>query len=423
MSRGQVRTLRPDGTRQRWLGSIGGVSGLKYSYTIPGGCEQMTCYLAMDDRARTDATDPGRLVQVIRGGSIVWDGTLIEPQQGGGWQIEAAGSGTWGARYDATYTGAWATAAPDTVIGDAVSRGLGWLPSAIGHPSGMFLGQPPDSGGIMIDAMLNQLTSTGGLTWWARRSAAGNLLQCFTIPTAPTRLLVVSEPVPRTLGGDFNAVSVRYCSVPDLGQGYPAAFSNVWAVDQPSIDKHGRTEAFLDLSNAGAMLSSDAQNVGLAVLKRYQRASFAGPFVAAPGQLRTVGGQPVDLGCFFQGNDGPMVCKLLLTDQAYGGEVIPGPVTFLVGRYEYDDDADMAAITPFQTPDEDFGGLLSAGQAGAHGRRVSVSRGQGRLIWWFGKYAKSWSDIHLRHQIGYKPPQHKHRMRPPHHVNRHRHWN
>ena len=419
MSRGQVRTLRPDGTRPRWLGSMGNVAGLRYSYTIPGGCEQMSCFLAMDDRSRSDALDPGRLIQVIKGGSVVWDGTLTDPQPGGGWAITAAGSGTWGSRYVAQYSGAWATDAPDTVIGNAISRGLGWLPSGIGHPAGLFYGQVPDSGSVMIDDMLNQLTAQAAMTWWVKRTPNGNQPQVFAIPAAPTRLLITTEPAPRTLGGDLNAIEIRYCSAPDLGQGYPAVYSTVFAVDQPSIDKHGRSEAYMDLSSAGAMLSTDAQAVGNAVLQRYQRASFLGPFTAMPGQLRTVGGQAADLGCFFQGNEGPMVCKLMLMDQAYGGEVIPGPVTFLVGRYEYDEDTDTAQITPFQTHAEDFAGLLASRAAGAHGRRFSFSKGGGEAIWWFGKYAKSWGDIHKRHQQGYHPPHH---MRPPHHVRRHKHW-
>jgi hypothetical protein len=388
VSRSTVRTLRPDGSGGRYLGSLGPVSALTYSYTIPGGCETMACTLGLDTRSRTDALDPGRLVHVIRGGSVVWDGMLAEPQQASGaWSIMANGSGTFGSRFTADYNPAftgggevgWGAAAPDAVIASAISRspgpGLNWLPSAVGTTAGLYFGQAPDPGAIMIDAMLTQMTAPGGLTWWIRRTPAGNLLQLFPQDdTVPTCLLVATDPAPRTLGGDVNAIQVRYCSAPDIGASSPARYSTVWALDSASIAKHGRTEAYEDLSSNGAMLATDAQNVGLSILRRYKRASYAGPFTARQGQLLTMGGQPRDLGCFWQGNEGPMVCKLLLTDNGWGGEVLPGSPLFLAGRYEYDDDAGTAAITPFQTMSEDFGGMLTAAASSARGRRFHINR-------------------------------------------------
>jgi hypothetical protein len=306
----------------------------------------------------------------------------------------------------------WATLAPDTVISNAIGRGLRWLASSVHGTTGLYFGQAPDSGSIKIDAMLNQMTAPGGLTWWIRRVPRGNQLEVFPMDdTAPTRLLLATEPAPRTLGGDINAIEVRYCSAPDLGAGFPAVYSTIWALDQPSIDKHGRFEEYMDLSSNGVMPSGDAQNAGLAVLKQYKRASYAGPFTVRPGALRTMGGQPVDLGCFFQAGEGPMVCKLLLLDQGWGGEVLPTSPVFMTGRYEYSDGDDVAVITPFQTQAEDFAGLL-AGEAGSvHGRRFSFSKGNGSAIWWFGKYAKSWGDIHRRWRPR-NPPSHGGR-RPP----------
>lgn len=402
-----VRTLAVDGSKPRYLGQYGAVSGLHYSYTLSGGCEQLSCALAVSERLRTDGLDPGRLVQALLGASVVWEGTLDEPQQSsqGGWSLTAHGSGTWGSDFTADYTpGQWATQAPDTIIGNAVSRGLGWLPSTVGHPAGMFLGQPPDPGAAKIDEMLNQLTSLGGLVWQVKRGSWGNQLRVDPIVTTPTptRLLVSTAPAPRTLAGDINAIQIRYNSVPDLGPNFPAQYATVWAVDNASIAKHGRKETFLDIGSNGPMLSTDAQSVGNYVLQRYQRAMYAGPYTARYGELLTIGGQPIDLAAYWLGNEGPQVVKLLLTDQAYGGEVNPGPVVFYTGRYEYDQDAGAATITPFQTVTEDFASLLANRAARQRARKVyqfGSSSGPG-LWWWFaGQPERKW---HYRRALHHK---------------------
>ena len=90
-------------------------------------------------------------------------------------------------------------------------------------------------------------------------------------------------------------------------------------------------ETYADLSSAAVLTANQAKPVGNLVLQRYQRASFAGPFTVGPGQLLTTGGAPVDLGCGMP--YAPMVCRVMLTDYAYGGETTPAPVTFLVGGY------------------------------------------------------------------------------------------
>jgi hypothetical protein len=372
VSRAKVRTIAPDGTGLRYLGTLGTVSGLSYSFTVPGGCEQLACTLQpLGSLLRTDALNPGRTVEVMLGGGSVWDGILDEPQQGDGdsWSITAQGSGTLGSLYAADYSGSWSAAVPDQVITDAISRGLNWIAPSIGHPAGLFLGQAPDPGSVMVDDMLNQLTQLGGLTWQVKHAPRGNLPQAWPVsPLTPNRLLIAGDPAPRTLGGDYNAINLRYQVTADNGAGHPATFATVWRTDAASIAKHGRRETYYDLSSVGPMLLAGVQDIGDAVLARYQRASFAGPFTVRTGQLLTLGGQPVDLGVFYCGNEGPMTCRTLLTDEAFGGEVNAGPVTFMVGRYTCDDDAGTASVEPFGSVREDFASLLASVAAGARPR-------------------------------------------------------
>jgi hypothetical protein len=48
-----------------------------------------------------------------------------------------------------------------------------------------------------------------------------------------------------------------------------------------------------------------------------------------------------------------------MTDFGYGGQLTPSPVTFPVGQYAYDEDAQTATITPFQNLRTDFASLLA----------------------------------------------------------------
>jgi hypothetical protein len=122
-----------------------------------------------------------------------------------------------------------------------------------------------------------------------------------------------------------------------------------------SVAAHGVTEAYVDLSSAGVMSAAQAQQVGAYVLSVYQRASFAGPFTVSYGQLLNTGGAPVDPGADQAGT----VVRLILTDYGFGGEVTPQPVTFIVGAYSWDDFAQKATITPYQTLNQSLSGLLT----------------------------------------------------------------
>jgi hypothetical protein len=371
MARSQVVTFAPDGTKARYLGALGPVSGLKYSYSLPGGCDQLSCLLQRRPDYRTEALNPGRIVRVIRGAGVVWEGKLDEPTpSAGGWQITSHGSGTWGADHVAEYTGSWGSGVIDRAVNDAISRGLGWSNPGVGSPTGLWLGQAQDSASLQIDELLNLACTNGGLTWQVRRDASGNVLQVFPLPSTTTHLLICTDPAPRTLGGDVNTIFLRYCSAPDFGS-TPAAYATTKVVNQQSINQHGEMEAFTDLSSAGPMLATDAQAVGNYVLQRYTRANFAGPFTVYPGQLLTLGGQPVDLGVFF--GAAPMVCRLILLDEGWGGELTAGPVQFIVGGYEWDEDAQQATVTPFLSARSDFAAFLSQRASQAKGRKYVIN--------------------------------------------------
>lgn len=363
----QVATFFPDGSQPRWLGTLGKVTPPVYSFTNPGGCKLLSCVLQREASYRSDALNPGRLVRAYRGGSVVWNGTLLEPVYGqNGWQITANGSGNWGANYRAIYT-TWSN--QNDAINQAITRGLGWVNPGV--PAGVWLGQQIDSGAQSITDLLTLFCTKGGYTWYVGRN---NVLSVYLWATTPvTRILTCVTPAPRTLGGDYNVIYGRYESAVDK-TGTIATFGLTSVSTAQSITQHGRMETYTDMSNAGVQTAGAVQTLLQNKLNLYQRANFSGPFTVHYGELLTSGGRPVDLGCEQAGT----VVQLVLMDYGYGGEIVPDPVTFVVGDYEYDDSTGTAQITPFQSLDLSLSGLL--GTIGLLGGTAAQERGpRGRV--------------------------------------------
>lgn len=367
-----MTTLRPDATQlvsyakgytqPIALGQLGHVAALKYSSTEPGGCDQLSATLQVPATVRTSYVDAGRLLRGYRGAGVIWDGVLDEPVPGtGGLGITAHGAGTLGATIAAEYSGTWPSGQPDQVINAAISAGrLRWVNPGIGTPSGIYLGDNPDSASEYIADVLNNATSRGGLTWQVDSRTGKNVLRVFPIPTAVTRVLVAVNPVPRTQLAGTNTIKLRYQSAADNATtGAVAAYAITTVTSAADLALHDPVETYADLSSAGTLTAGQAQAVGNFVLQRYQRFTFAGPFVIQPGQLLNTGGQPVDLGAEIAGE----VYRLILTDYGYGGEDTPKPITFVAGQVEYDDEAATLTVTPMGGIRTDFQGLLTNAMA------------------------------------------------------------
>lgn len=348
----QIITWDPTHTVPRWLGHIGLTANLKYSYAVPGGCKALSCLLQVEPSYRTDALNPGRIVEAWRGSSRVWEGKLLEPTPSqDGWTINAKGAGAYGNDFMAY----WTTWNANDAVNRAISRGMRWDNSA-GLPEGSsFLIQQEDPAAQSITDHMNLITGAGGYTWYVTTDNYGNHLKMLPIPTTPTRLLVATTPVARTIAEDYNALYMRYQSSGDTASG-AASYAVVEVQSDPSIALHQRTEDYTDLSGAGVTSSAAAVAAGVNILNRYQRANFAGPFTVSYGEWLTMGGFPVDIGM----ETGMQVAQLILTDYGYGGEVTPGVINFLVGEFEFDDAAQTAQVTPFQATADDMSSLISA---------------------------------------------------------------
>jgi hypothetical protein len=299
------------------------------------------------------------VVYAYRGGSVVWSGTLDEPSPGqDGWSLTAHGSGGWGTDYRAIYTPPWNTTVFNDVVDQAIGRGLDWVRGTnIGGVSGVWLGQQVDSGANTVTDFLNLACNKGGLTWQVTTQARGNVLTVVPLPTVPNRILISTHPVGQSLASGPNALYLRYQATADTTK-TKATYGLTSVVRQSAIDLQGRREDFTDLSSAGVQTSGAAQAVGNQTFKRFTRAGFTDPFTVQFGELTNLGGTPVDPGVFYQDGMTGMVCKVLLSDFAFGGEVARGPVTFPVGHYEWDDATLTATVTPMETMRHDFASLL-----------------------------------------------------------------
>ena len=415
----QVRTSAVDGSGlgQQYLGSYGHVQGLNFGSVLPGGDNQCTCLLQMEVGRRPEALSPGRVLEVVRGSEIPWRGILAEPTPSAdGWTVSATGLGVHGADFQDAYTDPYrvdttgtGTATGNTAVNNTnadardVHRtisGDGIPPGAVintvnpgvsysislpatktGHPTLTIGGWTPDApidraiswygglrwvnpgvtnawwinsadvGAITITEHLNDVMGNNGNTWYVDQ---WRYLHTGPLPSDVTHLLVVDVPAARTLYGDINNLWIKYIASDDGQGGITYGFTNY--LDNDSWNKHGAHESYIDITNAGLLTGTAAQQVGANILSKYTRAAFAGPFSVRYGQLLTIGGSPVDLAMQRVGN---MVCRLIFTDDPFGGEVVAGPIEFPVGEYTYDDDSQTANVTPVQSYRTDIGKILS----------------------------------------------------------------
>ena len=141
----QVAVAPPGSQSWQWLGTLGQVTALTYSYVCPGGCDKMTCTVMVPAAYRTQLFNPGWQVKITRGGHDVWHGKLDEPQpSASGWTLTAVGQGNLGQDYLAIYTSTWPASQPDQSVNNAISRGMPWVNPGVGSPSGAWYGQAVD---------------------------------------------------------------------------------------------------------------------------------------------------------------------------------------------------------------------------------------------------------------------------------------
>lgn len=121
-----VSTHALDDSDTVWLGNLGQVDGIRYTWTYPGGSAAFNASLAVPPTFRHRGLTVGRLLRVWCGGVCVWKGTLDRPTPGGN-ALALSGSGNASAGEDFS---AWFTANSfycQQEVENAISRGLPWI--------------------------------------------------------------------------------------------------------------------------------------------------------------------------------------------------------------------------------------------------------------------------------------------------------
>lgn len=391
----------------RWLNNLGHLTGVNYTFTVPGGPSSFTATLAVSPDFRSQALDPGRIVQVFRGGQCMWEGIAAEPVPSAtGWAIGADGAATYGTNYTAYYD-VWNISRPLVL---AIDRGLRWqMPQVVptptsGNPEQAYLGPAQPSGSMTITDFLNLVCTSGRLYWQLLPPVSGSLpatawrLEFLEFPTdqsgnplvttpadhanylsrewrrvdqpvgsdltstrrPPDLYLISTSPVARTMSSMYNTLVINYQSSGDTAAtsqaAATAAVDSIAIVDIPeSVARYGRQEYYLDLSNGGTMSHTSVVNLGRTVLNKYVNVNYSNPFAVMPGQLLNNGGSPVDLGCDWSGK----VCTVLGHGVPVGGSTQFGPLTFFISQYQYDDSSQTATVTPYQSARTDIATVVS----------------------------------------------------------------
>jgi hypothetical protein len=342
-----------DGTDFRPLGQIAPISDMGWSDTMPGGPADFKCTVQISPGlVQPQALDAGRIVEVWRGGIVQWEGVLDQPTPtDAGWSVTAKGAGTYGDDYRDIWT-TWTDI--NTSLTQATGRGLRWSLSTYSNTN-LYLVDQQQSGTETITDRLNLATKPGYYTWHVGRR---NLLSILPVPTTVTRILFSSSPAARSLAGYWNALYVLYQSAADNADTGAAAVNSLTAAtNAASIARHGRQEILWDITGAGTLSGGTALGWAQAAITRYNAASFAGPIPVTSGQYATLTGVPVDLGCEHAGE----VAQLVLADGPYGSEVSAfPPVTFPVGKFEYDETSGSGNVYPFNVLPNDLGALLDS---------------------------------------------------------------
>lgn len=351
-----VVTSWVNGTGRQVLDLLGPVSGLQFTSAFPGGDTACQSNLGIPADANPPALSmqsvdgTPRIITVYDGLLPVWTGVLADAQRGTPWQIAGQGLSSLADRYVALDSSGAMSTDPTTAVNAAIGRGLPWtnlltLPAA---PSGLTISAADV--GSLLDA-----TSTAEAQYWGV-DQRGQLFQQ-AAPTSPVLLMVTSaslgdrtvdqfasdEYVRYTTTVQAAAPSNPYSSVTTSGPPAVVAAPNNPAASAPR--PFGRWERLDDITSAGPLTQGAAQAYGNGQLALQQpRATFSGTLTVRPGDLRTLGGQPVRLSTV---RAGQMIRILgVQPDPATAELVFSLAVQIVLGTWTYDADSDTAQMQP-----------------------------------------------------------------------------
>jgi hypothetical protein len=353
-----VFTSAADGTLRAPLDSLGDVAELTFSNATPGGDTACSLSLSVPIGANPPGLGTGRILTVRDGTYPVWSGVLADPQRGAPWTIRAQGRSSLANNYLALDGAGNLTRDPNVAVDQAVSRGLPWVrPAALPTPTVVV-------NDAYLGTLLDAIALTSGQHWQVDSTGSVSMV---TEPTTPTYVLASSNtPGGRTLDNYATDLYVRYLpalTVTLAGGGsqiVAGAPTSAPAPNNPSTTAprpFGRKEAVYDSTPGGPVTLAAAQGFGNGALAKVQpRASFSGSITVLPGDLLTIGGQPVRLSTVRAGAVVKMVG--VQPDPIYGEQTFTTSVSVVIGQWDVNGTTGVATLTPLGGSKRDIGSLL-----------------------------------------------------------------
>lgn len=349
MSRLAVWSDAPAGGDRVWLDSLADVRGLRFSKGINGDREA-SWQANIPAGTRHRALNASRQIGIVCGTSTIWTGTLDKPERGDAWSFTAIGRASDANRYIAVAATTGNSLNLNEVVDAAIARGLNWtrtasLPSL---PAGA-----QNSGTLTLNEALTTVTSQSGSYWTVDRYGA---ITTGALPTTVTQTLMATTAPPRILHGLVTDVWTTYIDQDT------ALYTVRLDSNTAARNKYGRFEATLDITSLGAITATQAATSAQAYLNDHApRPAFTQPFTAVQGQLLNANGAPIDLALA----TALQVTRVILTDPDSATESSTGPVTIIIGEVEYDVDADVLTLTPYESAGNGLLDVLSNGASAA----------------------------------------------------------
>lgn len=349
MTRRGVYTESKSGGDRVFLGELGKIDGLQWSWTWPGGPEKATFRFSRNARFHHRGLTQGRTLAIPCGGGRVWRGNLAAPERGDPWTLEADGLGALASSYIADAPTSGNPFNLQEVVTQAIARGLPWNPVS-GLPTGA--GDQSTSGGdaerLSVAGVLSRVLPEFGETWYV--DADGDL-QVAGIPTQVSHNFLTADPAGgRTVHGYVSAYYVVF------NHRTTGAVATVWVRNAEAEVSRPPVEEVLDLTGRGNMTQATAVMIARAKLALAgPRLPFADSFTFARGMVCNQYGTPVDLATVRP----PILGRLLLTDPDHPAETSFAAFTdILIRRTTYYEDTDTLEVEPLDLRNSDLRSLL-----------------------------------------------------------------
>lgn len=325
---------------------LGQVGGVQFTSSLPGGDTSCQFTLAIPADANPAGLTTGSRLDLFDGPVRVWAGMLADAVRGTPWQVAGQGLSSLSDRYIALDASGVTTTDTTTAVTQAITRGLPWR-----NLIALSTASAASSTGSTVGNVLDVSSTGAGLFWGVDQN--GELFQK-AAPTTPSLLMVAANSLGgRTVDQFATDEYVRYTPPVNTSTGPVAGPPNVAAApNNPASNAprpFGRWERLDDLGNDGPITAASAQTYANGQLAINQpRATFSGSIALQPGDLLTLGGQPVRLSTI---RAGQMVRVLgVQPDPALAELVFTLAVQIVIGQWTYSVDSDTGSLTALGAP-------------------------------------------------------------------------